>query len=78
MEFPDGGKNSDEPFAFHVYGFSESPAEDCFCVQKIEFKQQELHLDILDKSDGELEFQQTPMLMIQQNNFLIKIQKFEN
>lgn len=78
MEFPDGGVNSDEPFAFHVYGFSESPAGDCFCVQKIEFKQQELHLDILDKSDGELEFQQTPLLMIQQNNFLIKIQKFEN
>lgn len=28
--------------------------DDSFCIQKIEFKQQELELDILDKSDAEL------------------------
>lgn len=50
----------------------------CYCNIKLKFQNQELQLDILDKSDGELEFQQTPMLVIQQNNLLIKIQKSED
>lgn len=50
----------------------------CYCNIKLEFQHQELQLDILDKSDGELQFQQALKLVIQQNNFLIKIQKSED
>jgi len=43
---------------------------------KLEFPNQELELDRLDMSDAELELQQTsPLLVIQQKNFILKLQK---
>lgn len=43
---------------------------------KLEFPNQELELDRLDMSDAELELQQiSPLLVIQQKNFIIKLQK---
>lgn len=50
----------------------------CYCNIKLKFQHQELQLDILDRSDGELEFQHAPKLVVKQNNFIIKMRKSED